>query len=55
MQIAAGAGEGLDPNFRPSMSQQFDFTVQRQINSKVHRRIRLHGQENHPRIPAHQH
>jgi hypothetical protein len=33
--IAAGAGEGLDPNFRPSRSQQFDFTVQRQISSKV--------------------
>jgi Carboxypeptidase regulatory-like domain len=33
-EIAAGAGEGLDPNFRPSMSHQFDFTVQRQINSK---------------------
>ena len=27
--------EGLDPNFRPSMSQQFDFTVQRQINSRL--------------------
>src|SRR6202030_153377 len=27
--------EGLDPNFRPSMSQQFDFTVQRQISNKV--------------------
>ncbi len=33
--IAAGAGEGLDPNFRPSVSQQYDFTVQRQINSKM--------------------
>jgi len=33
--IAAGAGEGLDPNFRPSRSQQFDFTVQRQISSKM--------------------
>src|SRR5262249_22510576 len=33
-EIAAGAGEGLDPNFRPSMSHQFDFTVQRQLNSK---------------------
>jgi hypothetical protein len=32
---AAGAGTGIDPNFRPSMSQQFDLTVQRQINSKV--------------------
>jgi hypothetical protein len=32
--VAAGAGTGLDPNFRPSMSQQFDLTVQRQINSK---------------------
>jgi Carboxypeptidase regulatory-like domain len=33
--IAAGAGEGLDPNFRPSMSQQFDVTVQRQISNRV--------------------
>jgi Carboxypeptidase regulatory-like domain len=33
--IAAGAGEGLDPNFRPSMNQQFDLTIQRQINSKI--------------------
>jgi Carboxypeptidase regulatory-like domain len=33
--IAAGAGEGIDPNFRPSMNYQFDLTVQRQINNKV--------------------
>src|SRR5712664_1738363 len=33
--IAAGAGEGLDPNFRPSMNQQFDLTIQRQINNRV--------------------
>jgi len=33
--IAAGAGEGLDPNFRPSMNQQYNFTVQRQISSKL--------------------
>jgi hypothetical protein len=33
--VAAGAGTGLDPNFRPSKSHQFDFTVQRQLNSKV--------------------
>ncbi len=32
--VAAGAGTGNDPNFRPSMSHQFDFTVQRQLNSK---------------------
>ena len=32
--VAAGAGTGLDPNFRPSKSQQFDFTVQRQINKR---------------------
>ena len=31
----AGSSEALDPNFRPSMSHQFDFTVQRQINSKT--------------------
>jgi hypothetical protein len=34
-EIAAGAGEGLDPNFRPSMSHQFDLTVQRQLNSRM--------------------
>jgi hypothetical protein len=34
-QVSAGAGEGLDPNFRPSMSHQFDLTVQRQISNKV--------------------
>jgi len=33
--IAAGAGEGIDPNFRPSVNYQFDLTVQRQINNKV--------------------
>ena len=33
--IAAGAGEGLDSNFRPNMSQQWDVTIQRQINPKV--------------------
>jgi hypothetical protein len=29
--VPAGAGTGLDPNFRPSMSHQFDLTVQRQF------------------------
>ncbi len=33
--VAAGAGEGIDPNFRPSVNYQFDLTVQRQINNKV--------------------
>lgn len=33
--IAAGAGEALDPNFRPDESDQFDLTVQRQLNSKT--------------------
>jgi hypothetical protein len=32
--VAAGPGTGIDPNFRPSMSHQFDFTVQRQLNNK---------------------
>jgi hypothetical protein len=32
--IAAGAGEGIDPNFRPSMNQQYDLTIQRQLNPK---------------------
>jgi len=34
-EIAAGAGEGIDPNFRPSMNQQFDLTIQRQLSSKA--------------------
>src|SRR5207245_6310938 len=33
--VAAGAGEGIDPNFRPSVNYQFDLTVQRQISNKV--------------------
>ena len=33
--IAAGAGEALDRNFRPDESDQFDFTIQRQLNSKI--------------------
>jgi len=32
--IAAGAGEGIDPNFRPSMNQQYDLTIQRQLNAR---------------------
>ncbi|HEY1950870.1 MAG TPA: carboxypeptidase-like regulatory domain-containing protein [Bryobacteraceae bacterium] len=32
---AAGDGTYLDPNFRPSRSDQFDFTIQRQISSKL--------------------
>jgi len=32
---SAGASEALDPHFRPSMSQQYDLTVQRQINNKT--------------------
>ncbi|MGC1087952.1 MAG: carboxypeptidase-like regulatory domain-containing protein, partial [Candidatus Acidiferrum sp.] len=33
--IAAGAGEALDPNFKPDESDQFDLTVQRQINNRT--------------------
>ena len=33
--IAAGAGEALDRNFRPDESDQFDLTIQRQINAKT--------------------
>jgi len=29
---AAGAGEVLDPNFKPNRSDEFDLTIQRQIN-----------------------
>ncbi len=29
---ASSAAEGLDPNFRPNVSDSFDFTIQRQIN-----------------------
>jgi len=33
--IAAGAGEGIDPNFRPSVNQQYDLTIQRQLNNRM--------------------
>jgi hypothetical protein len=33
--IAAGAGEALDPNFRPNASDQFNLTMQRQLSSKM--------------------
>jgi hypothetical protein len=33
--IAAGAGESLDPHFRPNVVDSFDVTIQRQLSSKV--------------------
>ena len=33
--INAGAGESLDPNFRPNVVDSFDFTIQRQLSRKV--------------------
>jgi hypothetical protein len=33
--IAAGAGESLDPNFRPNQVDSFDFTIQRQLSRKI--------------------
>jgi hypothetical protein len=33
--IAAGAGEALDPNFRPNASDSFDLTIQRQLSQKT--------------------
>ncbi|HUC28314.1 MAG TPA: carboxypeptidase regulatory-like domain-containing protein, partial [Candidatus Acidoferrum sp.] len=33
--IAAGAGESLDPNFRPNVVDSFDFTIQRQLSHKL--------------------
>jgi hypothetical protein len=32
--IAAGAGEGLDPHFRPNVIDSFDLTIQRQLSRK---------------------
>jgi hypothetical protein len=32
--IGAGAGEVLDPNFRPNVIDSFDFTIQRQLSRK---------------------
>ncbi len=32
---SASAGEALDPHFRPNVVDSFDFTIQRQIGSKV--------------------
>ena len=33
--IGAGAGEALDPNFRPNVIDSFDLTIQRQVSRKV--------------------
>jgi len=33
--VAAGAGEALDPNFRPNVVDSFDITIQRQLTNKV--------------------
>jgi Carboxypeptidase regulatory-like domain len=33
--IAAGAGEALDPNFRPNVVDSFDLTLQRQVSRKM--------------------
>jgi Carboxypeptidase regulatory-like domain len=33
--IAAGAGSATDPHLRPSMNQQYDLTIQRQLNNKM--------------------
>jgi Carboxypeptidase regulatory-like domain len=33
--VAAGAGEALDPHFRPNVVDSFDFTIQRQLSNKV--------------------
>ena len=33
--IAAGAGESLDPNFRPNVVDSFDFTIQRQLSHRM--------------------
>jgi hypothetical protein len=33
--IAAGAGEGLDPHFRPNVIDSFDFTIQRQLSRRL--------------------
>lgn len=33
--VSAGAGEALDPNFRPNVVDSFDLTIQRQLAGKV--------------------
>lgn len=33
--VAAGAGSVLDPHFRPNSSDQFDFTIQRQLSRRA--------------------
>ena len=33
--VSAGAGEALDPHFRPNVVDSFDLTIQRQLSSKM--------------------
>ncbi len=50
--IAAGAGEALDPHFRPNVVDSFDFTIQRQLSPKVSLEIGYIGRKiNHEYQP----
>ncbi|HXR97847.1 MAG TPA: carboxypeptidase-like regulatory domain-containing protein [Terriglobales bacterium] len=40
---SGGSGEALDPNFRPNRSDEFDLTIQRQINSNFSTEIGYTG------------
>jgi hypothetical protein len=51
--IAAGAGEGLDPHFRPNVIDSFDLTFQRQISRKVNLEVGYIGRRiTHEYLPV---
>ena len=52
--VAAGAGEALDPNFRPNVVDSFTLTFQRQLTQQGQPGNWLHRTPHQQRIPAHQ-
>ena len=51
--ISAGAGEVLDPNFRPNVIDSFDFTIQRQLSRKYTLELGYIGRRiNHEYMPV---
>ncbi len=52
--VGAGAGEALDPNFRPNVVDSLDFTVQRQLSNKFSLGAWLYRAADYPRVPAYQ-
>ena len=50
--VSTGPGEGLDPGFRPNVSYEFNFNIQRQLSSKIRMDIGYIGRIIHNEFQA---